>query len=479
MPINGGMVRRAWSVVFDPSPVGSGEPLLARVIGMLFVFGGVLGFVSLVLPHPPASNDPALIAIDAASFAVGLAYLVAARRIAPWLVHTTVAGSSTMICSAVYFTGVAAGLYPTMFVWIVLFTAYFFSSRAALAHLAWLLACYAAVMAMVPDSAGFSTFTRWLLTAIALLVASALTAWLVARRKGAEERAQRFFDLSSDMLCIANAEGYFVELNHAWNKTLGYSRAELRSRPFIDFVHPDDRERTQAEAVRIFESDDAVQFENRYRARDGSWRWLLWTSTFSAQHGLIYARATDLTERKRLEAEREELMEELHSQARTDPLTGVPNRRWLDDELRREMARASRKGIDLFLAVIDLDYFKRYNDRHGHGAGDMLLVETCRSWRASLRAGDFLARYGGEEFVVLLPGCSAAEAHGVIERLRAVTPSDQTCSAGIAVWDGLEEPQRVIDRADAALYEAKAAGRDRTVTHHGPVREAPVHSAAL
>jgi diguanylate cyclase (GGDEF)-like protein/PAS domain S-box-containing protein len=469
------MIGRAWSVVFDPSPVGTGEPLLARVVGVLLAFGAFLGLVSLVLPHPPSSDDAALIAVDAISFVAAIAYLVAARRVPLWAVHVTVVGSSALICSAVYFTGVAAGLYPTMFVWIVLFTSYFFSGRAAMTHLGWLLACYGAVLAIVPDSAGFSVLTRWLLTAFALLVASALTAWLVARRRGAEERAQQFFDLSRDMLCTANAEGYFVELNAAWGQTLGYSRGELRSRPFIEFVHPDDRERTVAQTARLFEGEDAVQFENRYLAKDGSWHWLLWSATMGAEQGLIYARATDLTGRKELEAEREQLMGELHSQARTDHLTDAPNRRWLSDELPREMARAGR-DLDLCVAMVDIDYFKRFNDHHGHGAGDALLVEAYEQWRAALRDGDFLARYGGEEFVVVLPACAPAEAHQVIERLRAVTPAGQTCSAGIAAWDGEEDPQRLIDRADSALYEAKAAGRDRTVVQRGESANGPMHA---
>ena len=467
------MLGRAWSVVFDPSPVGVGEPLLARVVGVLFVFGGVLGLVSLVLPHPQGSNEAALIAVDAIAFVAGFAYLGVARRVPRWAIHVTVAASSSLICSAVYFTGVAAGLYPTMFVWIVLFTAYFFSSKAALAHLGWMLACYGAALALVPDTAGFSVFTRWLLTAFALLIASSLTAWLAARRRGAEERAQRFFDLSRDMLCTANAEGYFVDLNAAWGETLGYSRRELRSRPFIEFVHPDDRARTESEAARIFDGHDTVHFENRYRAKDGSWHWFLWSATLGSEQGLIYARATDLTERKELEAQCEQLVGELHDQARTDPLTQAPNRRWLADELPREMARASRQGHDLCVAVIDVDHFKRFNDRHGHGAGDALLVEAHQHWRAALRAGDSLVRYGGEEFVIVLPACSLHEAEEVIERLRTVTPAGQTCSAGIAAWDGQEDPQRLIDRADAALYAAKAAGRDRTIVQPGEITLSP------
>jgi diguanylate cyclase (GGDEF)-like protein/PAS domain S-box-containing protein len=450
------------------------EPLLARAVGALFVFGGVLGLVSLLLPHPPESNDEALFIIDAIAFALGGTYVAAARQIPRWLIHFTIAGSSALICSAIYFSGVAAGLYASMFVWVVLFSGYFFSTPAALLQLGWLLACYAMVLTQVENSAGYSPLTRWLLSAIALSVASGLTSWLVSRRQAAEERSEHFFELSRDMLCTANVDGYFLDVNPAWSETLGYSRAELLSRPFIEFVCPDDRERTMEESGRIFDGGETVKFENRYLAKEGSSHWLQWSAKLGPQKSVVYARATDVSERKRLEAEREELIRELDSQARTDALTGLPNRRWLDDELDRELARAGRLGFELCLALIDLDHFKRFNDRFGHQAGDALLREACQRWRSVLRVSDFLARYGGEEFIVLLPDCGPADARVVVERMRRATPAGQTCSAGIARWNPKEPQVALIARADAALYEAKAAGRDQVRMAEQEVRATTV-----
>ena len=150
--------------------------------------------------------------------------------------------------------------------------------------------------------------------------------------------------------------------------------------------------------------------------------------------------------------------------ARTDDLTGLPNRRWLYDELGREMARAERQGFEIWAAVIDLDHFKSFNDRFGHLAGDHFLIEAGNEWRSVLRVSDFLARSGGEEFVLLLPDCSAHVAAEVIDRVRAATPLAQTCSVGYARWDRQESGSDLIGRADRALYEAKAAGRDRAVS---------------
>ena len=125
-----------------------------------------------------------------------------------------------------------------------------------------------------------------------------------------EEKVRRFFDLSHDMLCTANADGFFVDLNPAWRRTLGFSDEELRARPFVDMVHPDDRERTVAEASALAEGNVTVDFENRYFDKGGSIHWLRWSSVL-AEDGLIYARATDVTERRAMEAELRETAQEL------------------------------------------------------------------------------------------------------------------------------------------------------------------------
>jgi diguanylate cyclase (GGDEF)-like protein len=167
-------------------------------------------------------------------------------------------------------------------------------------------------------------------------------------------------------------------------------------------------------------------------------------------------------------SEREQLMSRLEEAALTDELTGLPNRRAWDEHFARELNRTRRNDGRVCVAVLDLDHFKAYNDANGHRAGDRLLREASLAWRSQLRGGDVLARYGGEEFALLLPGCSADDAGALIERLRAATPTARTVSAGIAAWNGLEAPDDLIDRADAALYEAKARGRNRAVLAPSP-----------
>ncbi|MDQ4058833.1 MAG: sensor domain-containing diguanylate cyclase [Actinomycetota bacterium] len=159
--------------------------------------------------------------------------------------------------------------------------------------------------------------------------------------------------------------------------------------------------------------------------------------------------------------ERGDLLHRATELARTDPLTGLANRRSWDEALWLEQERARRTGVPLCVALLDLDHFKAYNDRLGHQAGDLLLKEAAAAWRAQLREVDTLARWGGEEFALLLPVCSLEQAAKVIERVRSSTPGAITFSAGVAAWDEQESALHLMQRADSHLYAAKQNGRDR------------------
>ena len=160
--------------------------------------------------------------------------------------------------------------------------------------------------------------------------------------------------------------------------------------------------------------------------------------------------------------ERRRLLEQLRDLARTDPLTGLANRRLWDERLGVELARAERYGGPLCVAAIDLDRFKPYNDRFGHAAGDALLRDATSAWRGVLRGSDLLSRLGGDEFAVLLPDCDLECARTIVERLQGVTPGRAEgvgSSAGLVAWREGEDAAAVVARADAALYAAKDAGR--------------------
>ena len=171
----------------------------------------------------------------------------------------------------------------------------------------------------------------------------------------------------------------------------------------------------------------------------------------------------DITDRHRLE-------EAVQSAAQTDPLTGLANRALLGERLSRAVARCRRIGGQLALLYLDLDRFKEVNDSLGHGAGDALLKDFALRLRRSVRASDTVARFGGDEFVVLLEDVKARDnavriAEKVVEEARHPLRVDgreivATTSIGLAYGDGSEDEDALLKRADAALYDAKAAGRD-------------------
>lgn len=163
---------------------------------------------------------------------------------------------------------------------------------------------------------------------------------------------------------------------------------------------------------------------------------------------------------------------QLAALARADALTGAPNRRTWDHELSRACRAARDREEALCVAIVDLDHFKRYNDTHGHQAGDLLLREAVATWTELLEEGEFLARYGGEEFALLLAGQTPVQARIRLDVLREATPGGQTFSAGVALWDPETEPGAAVAAADAALYRAKRAGRNRVALAQTEVDDA-------
>ena len=167
----------------------------------------------------------------------------------------------------------------------------------------------------------------------------------------------------------------------------------------------------------------------------------------------------------------EDLQNILREQAIRDSLTGLFNRRYLDETLPRELARAGRDGIPVCLVMIDLDRFKRVNDSYGHAVGDKMLQELGTILSTHSRLGDIACRYGGEEFIILLLDARLADGARRAEEWRqrfnavvvasAGAPVQTTLSAGVVQWKPGETTDEFLARVDAALYSAKNAGRNR------------------
>jgi diguanylate cyclase (GGDEF)-like protein/PAS domain S-box-containing protein len=271
-----------------------------------------------------------------------------------------------------------------------------------------------------------------------------------------EARIARLFEMTSDLLATISREGRFTLLNPAWEQLLGWTREELQSRPIQDFMHPDDVEQTLAVLASGPERPAQLEhFTNRYRHRDGSWRWLMWSTRCDGD--TWYAAAKDVTDRMWLER-----------QALHDPLTRLPNRLLLMDRARQALARLHRSDGVVAMLFVDLDRFKAVNDNLGHDAGDQLLIAISERLAELMRDSDTVARLGGDEFVILAEDIdSAGEAMALAERvldaleLPVALGSAEVAmlaSVGVAVAHGADtDPEGMLREADVAMYRAKAA----------------------
>lgn len=267
------------------------------------------------------------------------------------------------------------------------------------------------------------------------------------------------------MTITRRADAVLVYLNPEGERFSGLSEDEVVGRPALSFYRdPADRERM----MRSYKAAGSVKdYELCLRMNDGSERWVIVSIVPIHYDGEAADLATmvDITERKRMELE-------LHRLATTDPLTGIANRRRFFEQAQHEVARAHRYGNPLALVMLDIDRFKTINDNHGHAAGDLALRETAQACQAEIREQDLLGRLGGEEFAILLPETSPLAAEALAERLRervaALAPVTAnglrlrlTASFGVTELGTGEALDRFLARADAALYDAKHAGRNQ------------------
>ena len=250
---------------------------------------------------------------------------------------------------------------------------------------------------------------------------------------------------------------------------------------WVERMHPEDRERVVNFCVS--QSQSGVDHEADYRAlkKDGSYVWIRDVVHVVRKNGQVEALVGfmfDISERKKNEEAVLELQRELEQLSYEDALTGAPNRRMFDVVLEREWGRARRRQQPLSLIMLDIDYFKEYNDGYGHLAGDDALkrVAVCLK-NAANRSADFIARFGGEEFVLVLPETDAAAAAQIAERCRALVLEEKiehahsdiapllSISLGIAtrIPDAEEPLLDFIDEADRMLYRAKQQGRNQVV----------------
>lgn len=274
-------------------------------------------------------------------------------------------------------------------------------------------------------------------------------------------RYKRMFAASPVAHALADHNGLLVEVNPAYCALVGRPEADLLGRSARVHTHEDDFELHSSVEDLMSAGNSAntsVEIEARFIRPDGEIRWVLLTLVpFVGPEDADWtlAAVVDVTVRKAVE-------QSIFHVSRTDQLTGALNRRgWTDHAVSAFETDTDRATV---VAVLDLDHFKQFNDRFGHSAGDRVLREFAVAARACIGEDDVLARWGGEEFVLTLHDCDRRAALGVLQRLAADTPEGLTFSAGYTVRAADEGLRGTLDRADALMFRAKRAGRNRMVT---------------
>ncbi len=304
---------------------------------------------------------------------------------------------------------------------------------------------------------------------------------LEARLQDSERRYLELGETASEGIAVVQ-DGCFQFVNRHLCDFVGMTEADLLGRPFLEVIHEDDHELVFSNhRKRLAGVPIPTRYEYRVKTRTRGVRWLEMGGALIDWQGRPATINTinDVTVRKELEAQVRQL-------AFVDSLTGLPNRRLLDDRLRMAVNQAPRSGLHGAVLFIDLDRFKPLNDTHGHAAGDALLVAVAQRLQAAVRASDSVARLGGDEFVVMLTPlpAHAADAHQQAEavaaklRERLAQPYElrlpepgggpaegaercllhhASASIGLAVFGPQDDnPEAVLARADQAMYRVKA-----------------------
>lgn len=300
----------------------------------------------------------------------------------------------------------------------------------------------------------------------------------VEKIKTSELRYRRLFEAAQDGILILDAEtGMIEDVNPYLIKILGYSREEFVKKKLWEMGAFKDIEASK-EAFDALPKNEYIRYEDLpLKAKDGKLVEVEFVSNVYLvnKEKVIQCNIRDITDRKQAQADLLKSQALLREQSTRDYLTGLFNRRYMEETLKRELLRASRKGLSLGVIMLDVDNLKQCNDTRGHAAGDAILHELGGVLRGSFRGEDVPCRYGGDEFIIILPDASRAATYERAESLCEYVRQfhfkfeDQsldtiTLSVGVAVFPEHGSASDTIFRAaDAALYRAKHAGRDQVV----------------
>lgn len=443
------------------------------LLGILWVHVAVLGVYAALEGHLAGSAGPFAVPAFAAavfgSLPVGTRRLVPTRLRSLWV---AVGLLSASVALGQVWAGPAEAAFHSSLVIVLLML---YEDRGVLILGVLFIAVQFAIRGAPLDTAAIHT---------AFAAAVAFTAIVVVRlnanlRSDAQQATQRFrsaFDEAPIGMAVVSPKGRFIDVNQALCDIAGYSRESLLARSIQNITLPEDLEENGDLVRQTLRSKRRTTHRHmRFLHADGSAVWISLSLSLVSRDGGVpehfIVQVEDITDRKRGE-------ERLQHLADHDPLTGLMNRRRLEEEISQQIRVTERYRRQACLIMLDLDQFKPINDSVGHAAGDELLKGIGEVLRERVRRSDMVARLGGDEFAILLPQASrhqaarVAEAIGqairdrvsIIEGLELFT----TASMGVAAIEADDSPGRVLLRADQAMYAAKDAGRDGIVVAGPP-----------
>lgn len=387
--------------------------------------------------------------------------------------------------------------YPTL--WIVLLTLLLlgirvgFTGSAAGLLLVTFIGGYMTVQGhgpLRPDMRGllpgrilfFQSFVALSMLALYVIeVAKAASNRVRINLEASESRFRSLAEASRDVIVLAELNGSRKYVSPAITEMLGWNQEDLVGEYYGHLAHPDDAPKIGEVLQKMREGSETSPLAYRCRKRDGTYLWLESTARLLRKeendepYGFVHV-LRDISDRKAAEEQMQKAYETVEKLALLDGLTGVANRRLLDQTLAREWISSKRDKSPLSVLLIDVDLFKSYNDCYGHLEGDECLRQVAQRIQTVLRRPlDMLARYGGEEFVGVLPDTSVEGAEAIAEQVRKVIEGcsiPHSCSpygvVTISIGCATQVPSdassvsRLLKEADTALYQAKTTGRNRT-----------------